>query len=455
MKVTLINPATELPISSYNFIDEKTRDFKILKAHEAFLDYRNTSFAHRQKLMLNVARILDDNKFDFAKIITQEMGKPITFSVAEIEKCVSFVEYYANSAHKYLNSEIIKTDLTESYVCYQPLGVIFAIMPWNFPFWQVFRFAAPNLMAGNVGVLKHSPNCIGSGDAIVKIFHDAGFGMDIFQHLIIDIESAAKVIANPLIAGVTITGSERAGREVAEIAGKNLKKSVLELGGNDPYIVLQDADLDLAAAQIVKSRLNNSGQVCIAAKRVIVVKEVAEILTTKISELIRSYIVGDPMEKNTQCGPLARDDLRMQVHQQVQLSIKAGAKLVMGGEIPKGVGYYYPITMLIDVIPGMPAFDDEIFGPVFAIIIAQDEAQAITYANKSRFGLSAAIFSQDIEKAKRIAEKELDVGSCFINSMSSSNPLLPFGGVKNSGYGRELAASGIKEFMNVKTIGIR
>lgn len=455
MKFTTINPATELPLATYSSMDTKMLDSAILNSYQAFKDYRNTSFAMRQKLMIKVAGILESKKQEFANLITQEMGKPLTFAIAEIEKCALVVRHYAENAEDYLRNESIKTNFSQSYITYQPLGVIFAIMPWNFPFWQVFRFAAPNIMAGNVVILKHAPNCFGVGEVIAQIFIDAGFMPHVFQNFIIDVDVVSKVIENPLIAGVTLTGSEGAGRSLAANAGKNLTKSVLELGGNDPYIVLADADLDLAAQQIVKSRLNNSGQVCIAAKRIIAVKEIAKDLTEKILSLIKTYVVGDPENLKTQCGPLARSDLRQQVHLQVQQSISKGAKLVVGGEIPKGVGFYYPITLLTDVLPGMPAFDDEIFGPVFAIITASDENSAINYANQSRFGLSSAIFSRDIEKAKKIAEQYLEVGSCFINSMSESNPLLPFGGVKNSGFGRELGKQGLIEFMNVKTIGIK
>jgi succinate-semialdehyde dehydrogenase/glutarate-semialdehyde dehydrogenase len=455
MKFTTINPATELPLRTYSYMDTKMLNAAISNSHNAFKEYKHTSFHTRQKLMLKVAEILELKKLDFATLITKEMGKPISFAIAEIEKCTLVVNHYAKHAEEYLKNQSIKTDLAEYFVTYQPLGVIFAIMPWNFPFWQVFRFAAPNLMAGNVIILKHAPNCFGSGEEISQIFKEAGFMQNVFQHIIIDAVDAAEVIENPMVAGVTLTGSERAGRSVASTAGKNLTKSVLELGGNDPYIVFADADLDLAAEEIVKSRLNNSGQVCIAAKRIIVIQEVADELIKKILSLVKNYVIGDPLNSKTQCGPLARNDLRAEVHSQVKESIRMGAKLVLGGKIPKDVGFYYPVTVLTDVLPGMPAFDDEIFGPVFAFISVLDEESAINYANKSRFGLSSAIFSKNIEKAKKIAVQELEAGSCFINSMAASNPLLPFGGIKNSGFGRELGREGLIEFMNVKTIGIK
>lgn len=455
MKFTTINPATELPLATYNCLNTQMIDAAICNSYQAYQDYRRTSFEFRQNLMLKVAEILESKKQEFATLITQEMGKPISFAIAEIEKCALVARYYARNAQQHLKNEVFKTELAESYVTYQPLGVIFAIMPWNFPFWQVFRFAAPNLMAGNVVILKHAPNCLGSGEVIAQIFQDAGFMPYVFQHFIIDVQDCVKVIENPYIAGVTLTGSERAGSAVAAIAGKNLTKSVLELGGNDPYIVLEDANLDLAAQEIVKSRLNNSGQVCIAAKRIIVVKEVLDALIDKVLSLVKNYVIGNPLNLQTQCGPLARADLRAEVHSQVQESICKGAKLILGGEIPKNLGFYYPVTVLTDVLPGMPAFDDEIFGPVFAFIAAADEDCAINYANQSRFGLSAAIFSKNVDKARKIAEQKIETGSCFINSMSSSNPLLPFGGIKNSGFGRELGREGLIEFMNVKTIVIK
>ena len=454
MKFKTINPATELEIATYIAMSPDEVAGSIQKSQDAFAIWSQTSFAERQKIMLKVAEILEKNQTKYATLIANEMGKPIAFGKAEIAKCALVVKHYAKMAEKYLQPEHIDTNLNESFVTYQPLGIIFAIMPWNFPFWQVFRFAAPNIMAGNVVILKHAPNCLGAGEAIAEIFAETGCVENIFQHFIIDTDVAAQVIANPLVAGVTLTGSERAGAVVAATAGRYLKKSVLELGGNDPYIVLADADLDLAAQNIVTSRLNNSGQVCISAKRIIVDKRISVCLREKILELTKTYQLGNPLNENTTCGPLARGDLRNLVHKQVQESINAGATLILGGTIPEQKGYYYPPTILCDVKPGMPAFDDEIFGPVFAIIEASSEKEAINLANLSRFGLSSAIFSKDIAKAKRLAITKIQAGSCFINSMSSSNPLLPFGGTKNSGFGRELAKEGIIEFMNVKTVGV-
>lgn len=455
MKFTTINPATEQEIESFTTISEDEINNHITNAHVAFSAWQQTSFAERAKLMYKVAEILENNQEEYATLIAKEMGKPIVLGRAEITKCALVVRHYAEKAEHYLQPHAVKTAFSESFVCYQPLGVIFAIMPWNFPFWQVFRFAAPNIMAGNVAILKHAPNCLGAGVAIAKLFIQAGFPENVLQNFIIDTDQAAQVIANPLVAGVTLTGSERAGAAVAATAGKNLKKCVLELGGSDPYIVLKDADLDKAAQHIVTSRLNNSGQVCISAKRIIAEREIVAELTKKIHYLSKEYVFGDPLDESTQCGPLARIDLRDLVHKQVQDSIAGGAKLLVGGQIPKQTGYFYPATILTNVKPGMTAFDDEIFGPVFAIIDAFSEDEAFRLANLTRFGLSSAIFSKDIAKARKLAIEKIQSGSCYINSKSSSNPLLPFGGIKSSGFGRELAKEGIVEFMNVKTIGIK
>lgn len=454
MKFNTINPSTEEILSSYESMSSKEVAEKISDANTSFQIWRKTDVKYRKELMLKLATILKAEKKDLAILMAKEMGKPVSAGILEIEKCALVAEYYANNAEEFLASKEIKTNMKKSLVCYQPLGVIFAIMPWNFPFWQVFRFAAPNLMAGNVAILKHAPNTYGSGNAIMELFSKASFPKDVFQNFIIDTDLAAEVIKNNGIAGVTLTGSERAGKIVAALASSNLKKSVLELGGNDPYIVLQDADLDLAAKQIVTSRLNNSGQVCIAAKRIIAVPEVFDELLDKILNLVKSYQIGDPLDAKTQCGPLARKDLQTLVHEQVLKSIKCGAKLLLGGEPLKGKGYFYPPTILLNVNPGMPAFDDEIFGPVLSFIKAKNEKEAILLANKSRFGLSSAIFTKNLSHGEYLAINEIQAGSCFVNSMSASNPLLPFGGIKNSGFGRELSREGFLEFMNIKTIGV-
>lgn len=386
--------------------------------------------------------------------MAMEMGKPISAGQAEIEKCAWACEHYVEQTEAYLQPKIIQTEMKKTMVCYEPMGLIFAIMPWNFPFWQVFRFAAAMLMAGNGVILKHAPITTGSGFAIVNLLLEAGFPEHLFQQLVLDNELAAKVIANEKIIGVTLTGSERAGRVVAAEAGRHLKKVVLELGGNDPYLVLEDANLDLAAQMIVKSRLNNCGQVCIAAKRIIAVEAIADRLVDKIKTEMKSYRMGDPLAEKTNLGPMARADLRQTLHEQVLKSVSLGARLVVGGEIPQGTGFYYPPTLLLDVYKGMPAFDEELFGPVIAIIRVEDEVQAIELANQSQYGLGAAVFTQDLVRGERIARHELEVGVCFVNANVTSDPRVPFGGIKHSGYGRELSREGILEFLNTKTVAI-
>jgi succinate-semialdehyde dehydrogenase/glutarate-semialdehyde dehydrogenase len=417
--------------------------------------WRKTSFSQRKQPMLKMANLLQENKNDFAVLIAKEMGKPIRSGRAEIEKCAWLCEHYAENAENYLAPRIIETEMKKTMVCYKPLGVIFAIMPWNFPFWQVFRFAVPTVMAGNAAILKHAPNSTGTGNLIAELFLEAGFPEHLFQHFILDTNLVPKVIAHNDIAAVTLTGSERAGSIVAANAANYLKKAVLELGGNDPYLVLEDADLDLAANCIVTSRLNNCGQVCIAAKRIIVIESVRAELTQKISTLMSDYKMGDPLDLNTNLGPMAREDLRSKLHDQVHRSINLGAKLLAGGEIPERQGFYYPPTLLTDVHKGMPAFDEELFGPVIAVISADDEAQAILLANASNFGLGAAVFTQDLARGEYIAQEELEAGSCFVNAFVSSDPRVPFGGIKRSGFGRELSKEGILEFVNTKTVSIR
>lgn len=454
MKIQTINPMTEEIVHQYPVLNKDQVNQKIQQAYTRFQSWRKTTIAERSDLMMNIATCLRQRQTEFAILMATEMGKPITAGKAEIEKCAWVCEHYAQHAASYLTPQWIKTEMKKSMVCYEPLGVVFAIMPWNFPFWQVFRFAAPNIMAGNVALLKHAPITTGTGNAIMALFIEAGFPEHVFQHVVIDNEMAAYVIEHKQVVGVTLTGSERAGKVVASHAANHLKKTVLELGGSDPYIVLADADLDLAARNIVTSRLNNTGQTCIAAKRIIVVREVAEPLAEKIMTLINEYPMGDPLDPKTKLGPMARADLRDSLHQQVMDSLAAGAVLRLGGVIPDKPGYYYPPTLLTEVHAGMPAFDDELFGPVFVMISAQDETDAISLANQTRFGLGAAIFTSDLERGEYLAMHEIEAGTCFVNSMVVSDPRLPFGGIKHSGYGRELSKEGFLEFMNVKTVGI-
>lgn len=452
MKIQSVNPATEEILHSYDLLSDPTVEHKIEEAYRAHLSWKITSFAERKNLMYQLADVLVSNKEELALLITAEMGKPITPAREEIDKCIWLCHHFADHAADYLAPKFITTEMRTAKVCYNPLGVIFGIMPWNFPYWQVLRFAVPTIMAGNAVLLKHATVTLGVGNSIENLFRQADFPSKLFQHLIVDNQGVARIIEHQMIAAVTLTGSGQAGSSVAAHAGKFLKKSVLELGGSDPYIVLDDADLDLAAQCIVKSRLNNSGQVCIAAKRVIVIKSVETELINRILKYMSSFIMGDPLDPLTQIGPLARKDLRETLHTQIQKSVKQGAKLLQGGIIPKRTGFYYPPTLLTQVVPGMPAFDEELFGPVVVVCSVDNESEAIAYANMGIYGLGAAVFTRDEHKGERIATKDIDAGVCFVNSMVVSDPRLPFGGIKASGYGRELGREGILEFVNIKTI---
>ncbi len=454
MKIQTINPATEETLHYYECLSEPLIKEKIDAGYEAYLSWKKTSFHKRQGLMLQMAHVLEERRDELALLMSQEMGKPITAGKAEIDKCTWVCEHYAEHAESYLAPRFIQTEMKVAKVCYNPLGIIFAIMPWNFPFWQVFRFAAPTIMAGNAAILKHAPISSGTGNKIEELFKEAKFPAHLFQHLIVDNDGATKIIEHRYTSAVTLTGSERAGSIVAAQAGKFLKKSVLELGGSDPYVVLDDADLELAAHCIVTSRLSNTGQVCIAAKRVIAVKSIAQELIDKIIHCMSLFKMGDPLDPKINLGPLARKDLRDTLHQQVEKSVKQGAKLLCGGIIPNGKGFYYPPTLLTHVKPGMTAFDEELFGPVIAISFVDDEKEAITYANKSQYGLGAAVFTRDLKKGEAIATNEIEAGVCFVNSFVASDPRLPFGGIKHSGFGRELSEEGILEFVNTKTIAI-
>jgi succinate-semialdehyde dehydrogenase/glutarate-semialdehyde dehydrogenase len=404
--------------------------------------------------MRGAARILRDRAREFGELMTREMGKPIAGGVSEAEKCAWVCDYYAEHAEAFLADQEVEADAGRSFVTFRPIGVVLAVMPWNFPFWQVFRFAAPNLMAGNAGVLKHASNVPGCALAIENIFREAGFPEGLFGSLLIPGGRVAGVIEHPLVRAVTLTGSTPAGKAVAAKAGEVLKKTVLELGGSDPYVILEDADLDSAATTCATARLINSGQSCIAAKRFIVVEAVREAFEERFLQAMRAAKMGDPMEEDTVVGPQARDDLRDELHHQVVQSIEAGARCTLGGQIPPGPGAFYPATILTDVGPGMPAYHEELFGPVASIIPAKDEAEALRVANDTSFGLGAAVFTRDVEKGTRIAAEELEAGACFVNAFVRSDPRLPFGGVKESGYGRELSPFGILEFVNIKTVWV-
>ncbi len=426
----------------------------IVHAHDAHLEWKRTPFAHRAGLMRKAGAILRARAREFGELMTREMGKPIKGGVAEAEKCAWVCEYYAEHAEAFLADQEVRTDAPRSFVTFQPLGVILAVMPWNFPFWQVFRFAAPGLMAGNAGLLKHASNVPGCALAIEEVFREAGFPEGLFRTLLVPGGRVDAIIEHPLVRGVTLTGSTPAGRAVARKAGEVLKKTVLELGGSDPYVILADADLDAAAATCAAARLVNSGQSCIAAKRFIVVEAVREAFEERFVAAMAAAKMGDPMEVDTVVGPQARTDLRDELHDQVVRSVAAGARCLLGGAVPEGPGAFYPPTVLTDVRPGMPAYHEELFGPVASVIPVKDEAEALRVANDTVFGLGAAVFTRDVERGTRIAREELEAGACFLNAFVRSDPRLPFGGVKESGYGRELSSFGILEFVNVKTVWV-
>lgn len=454
MTIQTINPTTGESIKKYPIMDLHDIDKIIDLTHKDFLHWRETNIEERTKKIQKIGEILLDQKQEFANLITQEMGKPIKLATAEIEKCAKLCQHITEHAEQYLKSRVVQTEMRKSYISYQPLGVIFAIMPWNFPFWQVFRALGPTITAGNAAVLKHAPTTTGCGLAIEKIFRLAGFPENLFRVLIIETELAEKVIQHQKIAGVTLTGSVRAGKKVGAESVSHLKKVVLELGGSDPYLILEDADLEKAAEQCVTSRLSNSGQVCIAAKRLIVVDAIRDRFEQKVIEKAKHYQIGDPRKESTQLGPLARADLRETVNQQVQTSIAKGAELVMGGSPIVGPGFFYPVTVLKNIKPGMPAYDEEIFGPVIAFISAKNEQDAIQIANSSSFGLGAAVFTENLARGEKVAQ-QLEAGTCCVNVLVATDPRLPFGGIKSSGFGRELDTEGMREFTNVKTICIK
>lgn len=455
MNIISVNPANGQVIQSYQTHNKEEVSTIIADTQHAWEKWKETPFSLRAKLLHAVAKILRNRKEDLAVLMALEMGKPLEGGRTEIEKCADVCEYYAKNAEQFLKDEPCASDASKSYVSYQPLGIVLAIMPWNFPFWQVFRFLAPALMAGNAALLKHASNVFGCAVEIENIIIEAGIPENLFRTLLLPGNEVDQVIENPLVRAVTLTGSTEAGKKVAAKAASLLKKSVLELGGSDAYLILEDADLELAAESCVNSRLINSGQSCIAAKRFIVVKSVEKEFTELFRQKMASKIMGDPMDKNTDIGPQARPDLRDELHQQVLKSIELGAKCILGGEIPPGVHSFYPPTILTEVKKGMPAYEEELFGPVAAIIVASDEDNAICIANDTSFGLGAAVFTRDLKRGEIIAAQRLEAGSCFVNALVRSDPRLPFGGIKESGYGRELGIYGIREFVNIKTVFIR
>ena len=455
MSLQSINPANGKQINSYQLHTDPELTNKINQTFDSWQSWRNLSFEQRGKYMERASDNLRMNKDRLAHLMALEMGKPLKAGVAEIEKCSDVCNYYAANSSKFLAKEFIQTDASKSYVCFEPLGVILAIMPWNFPFWQVFRFLAPSMMAGNCALLKHASNVPGCALAIEEIIRDSEFPENVFQTLLVGSDKVDSIIENPKINAVTLTGSVEAGTKVASKAGSVLKKTVLELGGSDAYLVLKDANLEQAAETCVNSRLINSGQSCIAAKRFVVVNEVAEEFVQLFKDKMASKVMGDPLDEKTEVGPQARIDLRDQLHQQVLSSIEKGAKCILGGTIPEGNHAFYPPTILTGVRKGMRAYDEELFGPVAAIINVENEHEAIEVANDTIFGLGAAVFSEDTGRAEEIAARQLQAGSCFVNSLVRSDPRLPFGGIKQSGYGRELSIFGIREFVNIKTVYIK
>lgn len=455
MNLVSINPANNKILESHKEISTEKINQIINSSYNTYLEWRNESISYRSKMMRDLAELLKQKKEKLGALMTQEMGKPIKQSIAEAEKCAWVCEYYADNAERFLSKKEISTDSKKSFISFQPIGLVLAIMPWNFPFWQVFRFASPTLMAGNVGILKHASNVQGCAKQIEKLFLEAGFPEYAFSNLVIGSNKVSNVINNPLVRAITLTGSTPAGKSVASHAGSLLKKTVLELGGNDPYIILEDADLNNAVESCIAGRMLNAGQSCIAAKRFIVVKARLDEFIDKVEQKINNMKMGDPLDSNIDIGPMVNTDARDELHQQVLMSIEKGAKLISGGKIPESDGSFYPPTLLTNVEPGMSAFDDELFGPVAVIISAKDQAHAIDLANKTNYGLGAAIFTADLDKGEKIAINELEAGSCFVNDFVKSDPRLPFGGIKESGYGRELSEFGILEFVNIKSVVIQ
>lgn len=441
-------PFNQSVVAEYNLMSDSDIDRALLQSEKIFPYWSNITFEERAGVFKKIAALLVDKKEMLAKMITHEMGKITKEAVAEVEKCAWVCNFYAENAASYLQDETIITKHKKSFVAFRPVGAVFAVMPWNYPFWQVFRFAAPALMAGNVALLKHAPNVCGCSLAIQDLFEEAGAGKGVFQSLIGDVDITEKILKHDIVQGISLTGSEKAGSKVAGIAAVQIKKSVLELGGSDAFIVLPDADIQKTAEAAVASRMQNAGQSCIAAKRFLIVKEILDDFTGAVKERIEKLKQGDPFDPATTTGPMARMDLAEKLHRQVQRSVKKGAKIISGGTFD---GCNYQPSLLMNVQPGMPAFEEEIFGPVFCTIGVKDEVEAVRLANASRYGLGGSIWTNDADKGIDLARK-INSGAVFINSIVKSEPLLPFGGMKKSGYGRELSRYGILEFVNMKTI---
>jgi succinate-semialdehyde dehydrogenase/glutarate-semialdehyde dehydrogenase len=454
MRYLSIDPHTGKQIGSFPTLEPAEVRDALARSERAFESWRRTALAERAAILRRTAAELRSTANEHAVLMAEEMGKPVDAGRSEAEKCAWACDYYAEHAARFLADEPAETDARRSYVAYRPLGPILAIMPWNFPYWQVFRFTAPALMAGNTVLLKHAGNVPRCARRVERVLVDAGLPPGCFQSLFLTNQQVGGVIRNRRVRGVTLTGSVRAGQAVAKQAGARVKKTVLELGGSDPYVVLEDADVEAAAAACVQSRLVNSGQSCIAAKRFIVLSAVHDDFVDAVVERMRAAKVGSPFQEGTTVGPQAREDLRDTLHRQVERSIGAGARCLLGGEVPDGPGWYYPPTVLADVRAGMPAYAEELFGPVASILAARNRTTAIRLANDTSFGLGAAVFTADLAEGERIARDELNAGCCFVNTFVRSDPRLPFGGVMDSGYGRELGRHGLLEFVNAKTVWV-
>ena len=454
MPIATINPATGETLKLFESMTEQQIEEKVRLAADTFRSYRRTSFAEREWMMLRAAEILEAEKQEFGRLMTTEMGKPIKTAVQEAEKCAWICRYYAEHAAHHLADKVVVTNATRSFVHFQALGPVLAVMPWNFPFWQVFRFAAPALMAGNVGLLKHASNVPQCALAIEEIFARAGFPDGAFQTLLITSDMVERVLIDPRVAAVTLTGSEPAGRSVASIAGKQIKKTVLELGGSDPFIVMPSAPIEEAVTTAVKARTINNGQSCIAAKRFIIATEIYDEFERRFVEAMRALRVGDPMEQTTDIGPLATERILEDLDGQVTISVAAGAHVLTGGKRLDRAGNFYEPTVLANISKESPAYCEELFGPVALLFRVNKIDEAIQLANATTFGLGASAWTNDVQEQARFID-ELEAGCVFINAMVASDPRLPFGGIKNSGYGRELSEFGIREFVNIKTVWIK